>query len=121
MSWFKRWGILVVSLTLIAVLAWWFVFVDHRPEAFWEVLLYSGAVDILIGGLMIIGTSPSSNQPSLAMPHLLSRRPDTSNADNTEQMDRRILRWLEASPAIWAFVITGIVTITIGFVIRVMS
>ena len=121
MSWFWRWVILVTILTTIAVLAWWFIFVDRRPDHFWEVLLYTGAVAILIGGLMIIGNSPSSMDQSMALPYLMVRKPGTGNEQTTEQIDRGILWWLEASPAIWAFVLIGIATIAIGFVLRMIA
>ena len=38
--------------------------------------------------------------------------------DVAEYMDNRILWWLEASPAKWAFVVTGILTVLVGFIVK---
>lgn len=118
MNWFIRWTVSVVILVLISVLVWWFIFVDKRPDEFWLVLLYTGVGTIFIGGLMTIGASESVEESDSVFPYSSFKSPSIKSVDITEHSGSRINRLIEAAPAVWAFVVVGIFTISIGLCIK---
>jgi hypothetical protein len=114
MKWFYRWTIVAAVLVSVVVVAWWFYFVDLRPGEFWIVLLSTGLGSVFIGGLMVMGSTESLEESDQVFPYSSFKSAGLKGADINQHLKQRIIQGIEASAAVWAFVVVGVTTVLIS-------
>ena len=119
MNWFIRWVFVAVSLNIIAVVVWSIFLMEQLPAELWLTLLTIGLGSIGIGGLLAISATESLDELDRGFVWSPSRSV-LKGVDPENDLKRHTLRWIEASPAIWAFIAAGLASIIVSILFKFM-